>query len=433
MLKSGRKIKRAKSFNLLMKISVILPLLLFCNFSQAAVIPNKFKSLLLRTPSFSESVELKSPPLSSKDNLYHLPFDVSALENWKGTNPILSRNFTYKSTAVIISSKLLRKGTIADLGIKGFNYKIPLNTTDKCFLPINTKSMLIFNQPQPVVFDSERSTGEIPFDFDDGYHLMDYNLLVPFNFSQDSKINGKRLAKYLELNKKDVLFSNSSLEIKLPFLVIMFNKFNKVPIKPNKGDNSNFFESEPSSKIVQSAFDMFSKNWFRSQSSANLIHLLFCVTNNELMVNDSICFDVNNHSVNFFPPVKPKGGFTFEKIKNKKVKRSIGTPKNKLFNSTHPFSVQLGNPKLDPKNRKFTNLTKCKAHEKYEKPMVLLKGSLIGLSKHYSKEMLQLCSSKRAQIFQLRKRESADQCEPVTWFNIFHRSLFGSEVEFCEN
>lgn len=438
MLRNGKKIKRAKILNLLMKISLFLSSLLFYSISNAAIIPQGFKSLLMSTPTFSESLGAKIYAESPKTDLLNSTFKVSALENWKSISPILSGEYTQNSRGILISSRLLRNGTIADLRIKGANFEIPFNpNNNKCFLPINTKTMVIFNQSQSMVMDNEKLTAEIPFDFNGNYNLMDYNLLIPFQFFKDSKITQEQLGGYLEANKMDVLFYNSALEIRLPFLVIMISKIDGDPIFPNnsgEGNKTTNQNEQTPTNLSSLVFDMLSKNWLGSQNSVNLMKSIFCIMNNELVSNNSICFNLNDQSVSFFPAFKSQGGFNFETLQNKKVKRSyIGTTKSKLFNSTHPFSVQLGNANLDHNTQKFTNLTKCKDQGKYNKQIVPLKGSLINPTEHYSEEMYQLRSSKNTQVFQLLKRESGDQCDPVTWFNVFHRSLFGSKVEFCKD
>lgn len=392
--------------------------------AHAAIIPTGFKSLLTSPSSFSASMGLKLRAGGSHWVPTNSPYAVSVLEGWAATNRLLSRDYTSNSTAVLLSSKLLHTRPLGDLGIKGANFNIPLDTNRGCFLPTNTQAMVVFNQSQPIVVDSARLRGEISLNFTGSYELMDYNLLVPLQFFERAGVSGETVGKYLADNEEEVLFYNAALEIRLPFLVIM--------ISQTKGPTP---QSASLSSVVM---ELFSKNWLGSHNSLNVARSMFCVAHNELAA-DSVCINVNDTSMSIFSPLNRQGVLNFQQpslpdslevVDRTLEKRSYS---GKLFNATRPVSVQLGSPLLDPNKQKFVNLTRCTERAKY-KPAAPLEGSLgppTELGTHYSEEMYQLRSHQITQVLPPQPPDNVP-CTPLTWFNVFHRSLFGGDTDFCD-
>lgn len=382
-----------KSFLIFSFIFVVLNL----NFlSFAAVIPKGVSSILtnLKIPSQQDlftdnnnNMELKSSNNIINSNeaidassFNNVEFKVTALELYKSTISDFSVNYQNdKTTAMLLSSKVIRNNTLQKLGIKGISFKLPIiGTTSKMvnqpsFLPIDIKSVFLFNLNKPILIDQNNLSGTIPFNIKGDYEIDDYNMLIPLNYLQDMKISSIFLEEFLSESSNQILYYNKEINFKSPVLITSINNQKYAITNKLKTKLSNLF------------FEIVSKNWLSTSNSINLLESSFCfINNNEMSTENNLCIKINDEteSIKITPAFDENYKLNFNNIiaQSSKFKRDLFSFKysnsSKIFDNviSDSFKIQVGNGQLTSNSNKF-NLSNCK-EETIVKPIAPLKGSL---------------------------------------------------------
>lgn len=321
---------------------------------------------------------------------------ISALEHFKDTFTDFSPDYdNNKTTAILLSSKIIKNNTLKKLGIKGISFKLPVlgsgfpkTVNEPSFLPINTNSVFFFNLKESIWLDQTRLVGSIPLDIKGNFKIDDYNLLIPITYLQNLKISSVFLEDFLIACNDQILYYNRPLEIDSPLLITVISD------SETKASNSASSSPSSSSKLSSLFFELISKNWLQSSvKSIDLLQSAFCFINNEDLKHDnkSVCLRINDNErsidiapsfdadnkLNFNEIVPPSASPVHRRRQKREIHPTYGNETAALGESQF-FKIQLGNNTLTGNERVFENITKCHEEEAFDVPQEPLNGTLFG-------------------------------------------------------
>lgn len=364
---------------------------------------------------------------------------VSALEHYKETFTDFSADYdNEKTSAILLSSRIIKNNTLKKLGIKGISFKLPIlgsgfpkMVNEPSFLPVNTNSVFLFNLKESIQLDQTKLSGSIPFDLKGNFKIDDYNILIPITYLQTLKVSSVFLEDFLIACSDQILYYNSPLEIDSPLLITVISKSEPNLKSAELGNSvsssslsSSSSSSASTSKLSSLFFELISKNWLQSSvKSIDLLQSTFCFINNaELKEKDnnknkSICLRINDadKSIDITPSFDSENKLNFNEIvpslsssfheKNQKrdeyptYRNTTGIPVENLEAEDSSFKIQVGNNTLTKNGRAFENVTKCREEEEYLVPQQPLSDTLFGQS-----ELIGMKSFAHAPVLVLQPR-----------------------------
>ncbi|ODV63195.1 uncharacterized protein ASCRUDRAFT_79732 [Ascoidea rubescens DSM 1968] len=339
------------------------------------------------------------------------------------TSPIIANNYTslndYKDDMMILSRKLLSDDKL--MKKVGFDYLVKTSKkfqfssneflTSIC-VPENSTTLFLFNSTETLKKpqkDSEKLQyvkfiqESIPFKLPNHFKLVDYYLILPYNYLNSNShydvpyINQKCLAakNIINLPKENLPIFKKALINDQPLLVFMFKsdeaenlgklslKFEKQingtdkqrnDLLINKGNKDNGHgiinnvenvnTDSKSNSESDSFFDRFATSWLESINYSSLVHSIFC-TINVVSPNQSYCLKIKEDDIklSIFPAYyqivnqsyihKPDIKKHFKKLKkyNHEKKDFV---KSENFNESNDHETELKPsilkyiPKIDP-------------------------------------------------------------------------------------
>ncbi|GAV27987.1 hypothetical protein PMKS-001455 [Pichia membranifaciens] len=359
---------------------------------------------------------------------------VSALEHYKETFTDFSADYdNAKTTAILLSSKIIKNNTLKKLGIKGISFKLPIlgsgfpkMVNEPSFLPVNTNSVFLFNLKESIQLDQTRLSGSIPFDLKGNFNVDDYNILIPITYLQSLKVSPVFLEDFLIACSDQIMYYNSPLELDSPLLITVISK-SEPRVKNVELANSvtsSSSSSSSTSKLSSLYFELMSKNWLQSSvKSIDLLQSTFCFINNDELKakdnkqNKSICLRINDtektidispsfdseHKLNFNEIVPSLSSSSHEKHQKRDeyptYSNDTGNKMDRIDAEDSSFKIQVGNNTLTENERAFENVTRCLEEEEYDIPQQPLSDTLFGQS-----ELIGMKSFEHAPVLILQPR-----------------------------
>lgn len=182
-------------------------------------------------------------------------------------------------------------------------------------------------------------------------------------------------------------------------------------------------------------FDLFAYNWIEHRGFENLIKSIFCTIDAKNM-NDSYCLKLlDNNEIHLFPVFAEKASILsfadsqkFEKWSHPSQNRLVPKEVKKL-----PFIDNKPDKENEASNTSINHSSKNFTKPLFQFEITFPASSITFLNfpvdtprkKNYSQIIFPKSQLKRNLIF-----SNDSNCDKITWYNIFHHSIFG-KPRFC--
>jgi len=348
---------------------------------------------------------------------------------------LYSKEYNEKASAVLLSYEELSKSRLKSLGVSGSIMNVltkGVETSDSFFLPFNSKSVFLLETESSVLIGKDNLSMMMPFDINGDYLLKDVNLLIPRSFliryglwnltrpGGDEIFNG-------------ALFRNESkpLNFDSPVLIMMF-----------KEDKS---LTKGMSKIF---FDKFALTWVNSRDPDDLLHSVFCSVNGNSSFGACLRIADSNKQIFVYPSytsLQKKevnfNGFWGPFLVKREDEDPMTYGKNqdlaKQHSTKEAFEIQFDDSEPQVNENSYDNNTDClQNREPFEFNAVdadnesELPTNRPPRNPHYSQiiypDLVHVSS-----VGLTRRGQEEDNCEPITWTNLFRHALFGNPSNFC--
>lgn len=366
------------------------------------IIPNNKKSTPSGSFNFASLIEYQTRKFSDDNKTPKQK--ITALEHYRDTFKDFSIDYdSEKTSAILLSSEIIKNNTLKKLGIKGISFKLPVigvgphkSQNDASFLPLNLRSVFLFNLKDEITLDQSKLEGNIPLNLKGDFEVDDYSILIPISYMQSLKVSSIFLEEFLTECNNKILYYNKPLRFDFPLLITLISKSENDLISSISDTKPN-----PPVKLSSLFIDLISKNWLQSATkSIDILQSTFCfVNNNEFNKKDnntSICVRLDDElkSIEISPSFDSKNKLNFNQMvasTNTLEKRGLellfGSYQNKIVNEENnedtlvnglSFKIQTGNNTLSENNNAFKNISKCREEEDHEITENPLHGSLFG-------------------------------------------------------
>lgn len=292
----------------------------------------------------------------------------------------------------ILPPNMMNKQTFLDLGLTSLgyschNFQIPFTTNQTISIPNDANTIFIFNSTKSFPSNSMEFSKLIsispPFKLPHNIKLIDYFMVIP--------------KKLLQTINDTLIYSDSDsfplfrsrITDNKPAVYFMYDE------EESTGDHL-----KVPNPFTTMFFDDFAVNWMKSNTYEKLIHSLFCSINS-ITQNSGYCIKISpSQIVNIFPAYEQ----TFE----------LKTIEDLISDQKRDYNVSLAGlpiPGRIPKTLESLRLSIPRenyAQVLFEQP-----------------DFSEFSLEKRDRVF-----SNSSDCKKITWYNVFHYSIFGN-IKFC--
>ncbi|CDK24916.1 unnamed protein product [Kuraishia capsulata CBS 1993] len=385
-----------------MKLSALNILVCITKLTMASVIPAGGFGAYKASQTMQESQTLM-------EELRSMNIDC---EKWSGN----------KGKSVVFPSEMLTADTMEELGFHKKELVELSLSFGEVVIPQDTAGLFLFNSTDTLIGDSVDEW--VPFAMPKYARLVDYHMLMPYSYHRV----GTKLS--LLQGHENVLEASYDISNSAPLLVLIFQSGNEntakntmnlplVSIKEFAADGD---------RMISEMFRQLAKKWISILGYRSLVSSTFCSINVSFPAQ-SACVKVGQDeegSVTVMPAF-----FESESIQKRENSEYV----------MDLHGILDGNAKTHTQDqRHFSNNT-----ETLYKPPLPFKFD--GARKNIPLETVRNALDKsttaaepardpafsQIAIARKTKRDRTEKpgCVPITWYNVFHHSIFGKPKDFC--
>lgn len=322
------------------------------------------------------------------------PSNISIL---KDEYTLYSTQYDLNTTGILLDHQDLVRNKLQDLHIPGSYFSLyspDEKSPDSFFLPFNTRGLFLLEMEHPVIVSDNQLSMMMPFDFDGRYRLKNTQLLLPKRFLERYDIVPDS-DSFNNTILKGAIYRNSmaSLDFDMPLLIFHLEE-----------------DPDASRGASRLFFDMLTTSWIQSEDPLNIVHSIFCSLSKKSDAGACLRIDDDDKRLIVYP--------------------AYSSTNSKMLNYNAFFKPLLEKRENDQVNGtifEFKDFDSNTPDDVSPSKVIPLLG--IGLNNrqppprnpHYSQVIY-------PDLVHISVRSDESRCEPVTWANLFRRTLFGTKL-----